>query len=61
MGDLTAAKLTPAEPIYDPKKNFDQVRHGFGWVPWEPVIAGIDHLGAPSVIARPADKPVGSR
>jgi hypothetical protein len=33
---------------YDPVKSYDKVNHAFGWVPWEPVVQGIDKVGAPS-------------
>ena len=35
IGALEAKDLIPSEPRYDPKANFDKVRHGIGWVPWE--------------------------
>ena len=35
MGALEARTLIPGEPRYDPKANFDKVRHAPGWVPWE--------------------------
>jgi outer membrane protein len=54
MGALEARSLTTGVPIYDPKVNFDQVRHAFGWVPWEPAVEAIDHVAAPAVIERPA-------
>lgn len=52
MGTL-AAKDMANVTVYDPKANFDAVKHSFGWVPWEPAVAAIDHLGAPSVVHRP--------
>ena len=54
MGALDARALTTGVPIYDPKANFDNVRHAFGWVPWEGAVEGIDRVGAPAVIERPA-------
>ncbi len=46
-GALYARDLSAAAPAYDPKTNFDRVRHAWGWTPWVPAIAGIDRLGAP--------------
>ncbi len=54
MGSLFAKTLTPDVPAYDPKTNFDQVRHSYGWIPWEPAVARVDHLAAPAIIERPA-------
>ncbi|MBA3811276.1 MAG: TolC family protein, partial [Caulobacteraceae bacterium] len=54
MGALVAKNLTPDVPAYDPRTNFDQVRHSYGWIPWEPAVARVDHLGAPAIIERPA-------
>jgi outer membrane protein len=53
IGTLSAKPLSPTTPIYDPKTNFDQRRHAFGWVPWEPIVHGVDQLGAPEIIHRP--------
>src|SRR5439155_25086541 len=36
MGSLNAKAFADVQ-VYDPKANFDKVRHAFGWVPWEPV------------------------
>ena len=54
MGALDVRTLVPDAPIYDPKVNFDHVKHGFGWTPIEPAIEALDHVGAPRVIERPA-------
>ena len=54
MGALTAANLTPSVPLYDPKTNFNRVKRSFGWVPWEPVIAVVDRIGAPPILTPPA-------
>ena len=53
-GSLFAENLTPGTPIYDPKANFDHVRHAWGWTPWAPAVSVIDHLGAPPIVERPA-------
>ena len=61
MGALDAKALADVQ-VYDPKTNFDKVRHSFGWVPWEPAVAALDHVGAPEVVHRPtpvAPKPNG--
>ena len=52
MGALEAKDLLPNEARYDPKANFDRVRHAVGWVPWEGAVGAIDKLGAPSGHAR---------
>ena len=46
-GVLSARTLIPTQPLYDPKANFDRVRHAPGWTPWEPMLEVIDQLGAP--------------
>ncbi|HEX7758145.1 MAG TPA: TolC family outer membrane protein [Caulobacteraceae bacterium] len=56
MGALDVRVLVPDAPLYDPKANFDKVKHGFGWTPWEPAVEALDHVGAPRVIERPAAK-----
>jgi outer membrane protein len=52
MGALNAKAMANVQ-VYDPKANFDHVKHSFGWVPWEPVVAAVDHVGAPGVVHRP--------
>jgi outer membrane protein len=59
MGALDARALLPNEPIYDPKKNFDKVRHAVGWVPWESAVGAIDRLGGPSPAPMPPPSPPG--
>jgi outer membrane protein len=54
MGVLGVRTVVPDAAIYDPKANFDKVRHGFGWVPWETGVESIDHIAAPQIIERPA-------
>jgi len=56
MGVLDVRTIVPDAPVYDPKANFDKVRHGFGWTPWEPAVEALDRVAAPAVIQRP---PVG--
>jgi len=59
MGALEAKDLLPNETRYDPKANFDHVRHAVGWVPWEGAVGAIDRLGAPRVTPAPAPSPPG--
>lgn len=47
IGGLDAAHLSPGVPAYDPKANFDRVRHKQIWLPWEPAVEGADRIGAP--------------
>ncbi|WP_426011612.1 TolC family outer membrane protein [Caulobacter sp. DWR2-3-1b2] len=56
MGVLNLANLAPAVERYDPVKSYDKVNHAFGWVPWEPVIQAIDHVGAPSTAVKAQPK-----
>lgn len=57
MGVLDVRTVAPDATAYDPKANFDKVRHGFGWTPWEPAVEALDRVGAPAVVQRP---PVGA-
>ena len=59
IGALEAKDLIPNEPRYDPKTNFDKVRHGIGWVPWDPVVQALDRLGAPQPTPLPPPSPPG--
>jgi outer membrane protein len=59
MGALDARSLIPAEPRYDPKANFDKVRHAVGWTPWEPAVDALDRVGAPPVTPAPPPSPPG--
>jgi outer membrane protein len=52
-GALDARTLIPGAPRYDPKANFDKVRHAPGWVPWEGAVQAIDHAGG----AKPTPMP----
>ena len=54
MGSLIAENLIAGTPLYDPRENFDRVRHAYGWAPWTPAVAAIDRLGAPTIVERPA-------
>jgi outer membrane protein len=56
MGLLEVGGLLPGEPLYDPQKAFNRVKNG-GWVPWEPVIATVDSIGAARVRPLPASAP----
>jgi outer membrane protein len=53
-GSLFAENLTPGTPLYDPRDNFDHVRHAWGWTPWDKAVSAIDHLSAPPILERPA-------
>lgn len=52
-GALDARGFSPNEPAYDPKANFDKVRHAPGWVPWEGAVGAVDRIGAPSTAPKP--------
>ncbi len=58
MGKLEAKYLTPEVAQYDPTANAGRVKGSWGWVPWEPVVEGIDRIGAPPIGKAPADVPV---
>jgi outer membrane protein len=57
MGVLNVASLAPDVERYDPVKSYDKVNHAFGWVPWEPLVQGIDKVGAPSTAVKGAPAP----
>jgi outer membrane protein len=48
MGRLEARALVTGAPLYDPAKSFNRVKSA-GAVPWEPLVAALDSVGAPSV------------
>jgi outer membrane protein len=50
---LDAKSLVPDAPRYDPKANFDKLRHAPGWVPWEGAVQALDHVGAPAPTPAP--------
>jgi outer membrane protein len=52
MGRLEARALVTGAPLYDPATSFNRVKNA-GAAPWEPLIAALDSLGAPSVGAPP--------
>ncbi len=52
-GALKIEALVPSAPRYDPVDNFRHVRTAIGWTPWEPVLEGLDHLGAPTPTPNP--------
>jgi outer membrane protein len=58
-GQLDARALIPGAPRYDPKANFDKVRHAPGWVPWEGAVLALDHVGAPVPTPNPPPSPPG--
>jgi outer membrane protein len=49
-GRLEARYLVPGEPLYDPRVNFDHVKHADA-PPWEGAIQIIDKIGAPGSAA----------
>ncbi|HEY5071295.1 MAG TPA: TolC family outer membrane protein [Caulobacteraceae bacterium] len=59
MGALYAQDLASGTPVYDPKTNFDKVRHSYPWAPWEHAVAAVDSVGAPSVEPPPPPAPIG--
>lgn len=61
MGDLEAGKLAPGVQAYDPAKNFNQVSHSWGWVPWEYGVELLDRVGAPPIGKDPAGSPVAGK
>ena len=56
-GALDARALIPDAPRYDPKANFDKVRHAPGWVPWEGAVLAIDRAGATPTPMPPPSAP----
>jgi outer membrane protein len=54
MGMLRVEDLAPGTPEYDPAANLHRIRHLPGSVPWEAIPSAIDHMGAPTVVQRPA-------
>jgi len=61
MGDLEARNLAPSVPTYDPAKNFNQVKHSWGWVPWEYGVEALDRVGAPPISKDPKGSPVAGK
>ncbi|WP_269716405.1 TolC family outer membrane protein [Caulobacter sp. NIBR2454] len=57
-GRLEARAIAADVPAYDPVVNFRKASTSVGWVPWEPVVAGVDKIGAPAIGAAPTDAPV---
>jgi outer membrane protein len=55
IGKLEARWLTPDQTLYDPKASYRKVYRSFGWVPWEPVVAAVDHVLAPRVGPAPEE------
>lgn len=58
MGRMESKYLTPDVAQYDATANAKKVGVSFGWVPWEPVIAVVDKVGAPPIAKAPADAPI---
>ena len=52
MGLLEARYLTPGVQIYEPATAFDRIR-GSHRLPWEPIVEGLDGIGAPRIEQRP--------
>jgi len=59
MGALYAQDLAANIAVYDPKANFDKVRHAYPWAPWSHAVEAIDRIGAPSIQPPPPPAPVG--
>jgi len=59
MGALEASTLAPDAPHYDPKANFDELRHAPGWVPWQGAVHALDQIGAPAPTPAPPPSPPG--
>jgi outer membrane protein len=57
MGALYVQDLAADVPIYDPKANFDRVRHSWPWAPWDRAVQAVDSLGAPGVEPPPPPAP----
>jgi outer membrane protein len=58
VGRLEARNLTPTQPQYDPKTNFQKLRITWGWVPWEEPIGLADSVLAGKVKEMPLEAPV---
>ena len=52
MGLLEARQLTPGVELYDPASAFERIRRSHQ-LPWEPIIEGLDSIGAPQIEQRP--------
>lgn len=52
MGGLDVADFAPDLPLYDPRVNFDRIRHANA-MPWDSAVKLLDRLAAPRVIERP--------
>jgi len=52
MGLLEARYMTPGVAIYDPAASFNRIRRANS-LPWEPIVEGLDRIGAPRVEPRP--------
>jgi outer membrane protein len=59
VGSLRIEVLLPSEPQYDPTVNLKRVRNAVGWTPWESVLEGLDHVGAPEPSLLPPPAPPG--
>lgn len=57
MGVLNVANLAPDVERYDPVKSYNKVNHALGWVPWEPVVQGVDKVLGPSTAVKGAPPP----
>jgi outer membrane protein len=47
MGRLEAKDLVNTVQVYDPKANFDRIKHK-GAVPWEPLVEAVDKIAKPT-------------
>lgn len=57
IGALDIGAIVPNAPRYDPAANFDDVRRGNGYLPWQPALESLDRAGAPKIQVRPAPTP----
>jgi outer membrane protein len=59
MGALDAKALIPGAAEYDPKANFERLRHAPGALPWDGAVQALDRLGAPKPTPVPPPSPPG--
>lgn len=60
MGVLDTPRLAQVTP-YDPDASARKAVRAFGWVPWEPAVEAIDHVGVRRTEERPADAPIATQ
>ncbi|HEY1751102.1 MAG TPA: TolC family outer membrane protein [Caulobacteraceae bacterium] len=59
MGALDARALIPGAAVYDPKANFERLRHAPGALPWDRAVQALDRIGAPKPTPAPPPSPPG--